>query len=358
MSQEKVAMVGTPCEIMAASKLQYYTDSPIDFKIGLFCMENFSYSYFEKILNKYDLTMGDIKKFNIDKGKLFLTLDDDEVLKLPVSTISSVVRKNCDICVELTSENSDVSIGSIGSEDGYSTVIIRTDKAEEIIESAIDEGYLEAEELSDKQFKILNRIAKNKKNDNLKEIESRELRSKPVLYQRTISNDTIMDEIIVSNYDDLRENVINMQNCVLCGACEYICPENLISIKDRKPLKKRRKCPVDCHACFTVCPRAFVPEELKNDNSNNLGEYKKIYTVRSLKDYDGQDGSVVTTLLDYLLENDLITNALVVDKKEDLPWKPYAKITNDMDEIIKCSGTKYSVCPIFKPLKKLNEDVI
>ena len=33
MSKRKIAMVGTPCEIMAASKLQYYTDSPIVWKI-------------------------------------------------------------------------------------------------------------------------------------------------------------------------------------------------------------------------------------------------------------------------------------------------------------------------------------
>ena len=31
---QKVAMVGTPCEIMAASKIQHYTESVIDFKIG------------------------------------------------------------------------------------------------------------------------------------------------------------------------------------------------------------------------------------------------------------------------------------------------------------------------------------
>ncbi len=358
MSEQKVAMVGTPCEIMAASKLQYYTGSPIDFKIGLFCMENFSYSYFETFLNEYDLTMKDIKKFNIDKGKVFMKLNDGGELKIPVSTMSHVVRKNCNICVELSSENSDLTVGSIGSKDGYSTVIVRTEKAEEVLESAIKEGYLEAEPLNDKQFNILNNIAKNKKEKSLEEIELRESKAKPVLYQREISDDDILNEISVSNFDDLRANVINVQNCVLCGACEYICPDNLISIKDRKPLKKKTKCPEDCHACFTVCPRAFIPDKLKNDNLNNLGEYKNIYTVRSLKDIDGQDGSVVTTLLEYLLEKDLITNAIVVDKKESLAWKPYAKITNDMREILECKGTKYSVCPIFKPLKELDEDVI
>ena len=74
MSEHRIAMVGTPCEIMAASKLQYYTDSPIDVKLGLFCMENFSYKYFVNLLKEYDLKMDDIEKFQIEKGFVFLLL--------------------------------------------------------------------------------------------------------------------------------------------------------------------------------------------------------------------------------------------------------------------------------------------
>ncbi|MFY9638731.1 MAG: Coenzyme F420 hydrogenase/dehydrogenase, beta subunit C-terminal domain, partial [Methanobacterium sp.] len=51
--QEKVAFIGTPCHMVAASKLDRFSDilgeSPIDIKIGLFCMENFSYSYMKKL---------------------------------------------------------------------------------------------------------------------------------------------------------------------------------------------------------------------------------------------------------------------------------------------------------------------
>ena len=47
MSNKKTAMVGTPCQILAATKINRYEEktggSPIDVKIGLFCMENFSY---------------------------------------------------------------------------------------------------------------------------------------------------------------------------------------------------------------------------------------------------------------------------------------------------------------------------
>ncbi|WP_323736350.1 Coenzyme F420 hydrogenase/dehydrogenase, beta subunit C-terminal domain [Methanosphaera sp. ISO3-F5] len=357
MSEDKIAIVGTPCEIMAASKIQHYTQTPIDFKIGLFCMENFSYSYFVKLLKTMDLTMEEIEKFRIEKGYAFLNLKNGKQVKISLSKAKTVVRKNCNICAELTSETSDISVGSIGSENGWSTIIIRTEKGEKIIEDAIKQKYLKAKELTPSQLKLLERISSNKTKTNYENIESRESRARPVLYLRDKTDESIMEEILESNFDDLRANVINVGACVLCGACEYVCPDDLILIKNTKPRKKRKKCPEDCHMCFTVCPRTFIPTDLRNDLTKTIGDYKKILTVKSLKHNEGQDGVVVTTILDYLLSNNIVTQTLVVDKKENLAWKPYAKLTKDVDEIVKASGTKYSVCPVFKPLKQLKRDV-
>ena len=356
MSKERIAMVGTPCEIMAASKLQNYTDSPIDVKLGLFCMENFSYKYFVNLLKEYDLKMDDIEKFQIEKGYVFLLLKTKQTVKIPLSVAKRIIRKNCNICVELTSETSDISIGSIGSEEGWSTLIIRSQKGEDIVNGAIEQKFIEAKELGEPQFKLLNRIAETKINKNLETIERREFLARPVLYQREKSDDSINKEISDSDFLDLKSNVIDVGACVLCGACEYVCPDNLITIDDTKP-RKRGECPPDCHACFTVCPRTFLPEDLRNDNSKAIGEYIKVLTVRSLKHSQGQDGSIVTTLLDYLLTNDIVTDALIVDKEDHLAWKPYAKITRDIDEVVKSGGTKYSVCPVFKPLGNLQEEV-
>ena len=357
MSEDKIAIVGTPCEIMAASKIQHYTQTPIDFKIGLFCMENFSYSYFVKLLKTMDLTMEEIEKFRIEKGYAFLNLKNGKQVKISLSKAKTVVRKNCNICAELTSETSDISVGSIGSENGWSTIIIRTEKGEKIIEDAIKQKYLKAKELTPSQLKLLERISSNKTKTNYENIESRESRARPVLYLRGKTDESIMEEILESNFDDLRANVINVGACVLCGACEYVCPDDLILIKNTKPRKKRKKCPEDCHMCFTVCPRTFIPTDLRNNLTKTIGDYKKILTVKSLKHNEGQDGVVVTTILDYLLSNNIVTQTLVVDKKENLAWKPYAKLTKDVDEIVKASGTKYSVCPVFKPLKQLKRDV-
>ena len=355
MSEHRIAMVGTPCEIMAASKLQYYTDSPIDVKLGLFCMENFSYKYFESLLKEYDLKMDDIEKFQIDKGFVFLLLKNRQTVKIPLSVAKRIIRKNCNICVELTSETSDISIGSIGSEDGWSTLIIRTKKGEEIVDGAIKEKFIESKNFTESQFNLLNKLAENKINKNMEYIERREFLARPVLYKREKSDNDIMAEISVSNFSDLKSNVIDIGACVLCGACEYACPDNLITIDDTKP-RMKGECPPDCHACFAVCPRTFIPEDLRNDNSKAIGDFIKVLSVKSLKHTQGQDGSIVTTLIDYLLTNDIVTDALIVDKKDDLAWKPYAKITNQIDEVVKSGGTKYSVCPVFKPLKNIKEE--
>ena len=356
MSEHRIAMVGTPCEIMAASKLQHYTDSPIDVKLGLFCMENFSYKYFENLLKEYDLRMDDVEKFKIEKGYVFLLLKTKETVKIPLSVAKRIIRKNCNICVELTSETSDISIGSIGSEDGWSTLIIRTKKGEEIIDGAIKQEFIEAKDFGESQFNLLNKIAESKINKNLETIERREFLARPVLYQRNKSDESIAKEISESNFLDLKSNVIDVGACVLCGACEYACPDNLIKIDDTKPIM-RGECREDCHACFTVCPRTYIPQDLRNDNSKAIGDFIKVLSVKSLRHTQGQDGSIVTTLLDYLLTKDIVTDVLIVDKEDHLAWKPYAKLTDALDEVIKSGGTKYSVCPVFKPLRDIKEGV-
>ena len=284
MNEHRIAMVGTPCEIMAASKLQHYTDSPIDVKLGLFCMENFSYKYFVNLLKEYDLKMEDIEKFQIEKGFVFLLLKTKQTVKIPLSVAKRIIRKN------------------------------------------------------------------------LETVERREFLARPVLYQRDMSDDSIAQEVSQSNFNDLKSNVIDIGACVLCGACEYACPDSLITIDDTKPIM-RGECREDCHACFAVCPRTFIPEDLRNDNSKAIGDFIRILTVKSLKHTQGQDGSIVTTILDYLLTNNIITNALIVDKQDHLAWKPYAKLTSAIDDVVKSGGTKYSVCPVFKPLKNMSEEV-
>jgi coenzyme F420 hydrogenase subunit beta len=146
--------------------------------------------------------------------------------------------------------------------------------------------------------------------------------------------------------------VIDIGACVLCGACVYACPEDIVKIKDRKP-QLVGKCPEECNICYLECPRTYIPDDLlsKKADQNPFGDYIKIVSAKAPM-ISGQDGGVVTALLTYVLSQKLADEVMVVDKSSVEPWKPKSKLTNNVADVLKASGTKYAACPIFKSIKE------
>ncbi len=142
----KVAVVGLPCQIQGLRKIQYHPYHAkhsaergwdgkakklpkIEYFIGLFCTEKFDKETIDEILDEHNIDINDVKKFNVINGKFTIETNDD-VLHLPVKDIK--VAPGCKMCRDFDSELADVSVGSVGSEEGYSTIIIRTEKGEDI----------------------------------------------------------------------------------------------------------------------------------------------------------------------------------------------------------------------------------
>ena len=350
-------MVGTPCQILAATKMNNYMEEefPVDIKIGLFCMENFSYSYMKEMLKDYSVEMKDIVECRIEKGHIWFILTEDRTVKIPLEKTKKCIRKNCQVCMDFTSEQSDISVGSVGSPEGYSTVIIRTEKGLEIIEAAEAANYIKTQSIGEPGLKLLEKLAKGKKNENKQEIKKRESIARPVLYRRQISETEFKDEVSACQFTDLKCDVVDVGGCVLCGACVYSCPEEIVEIRDRKPQIKG-ECPEGCNVCYVACPRTYVPDEILSINSDKeaLGKYIKILSVKAPM-VKGQDGGVATALLSYILSNKISENVIVVDKSSTEPWKPEAKLTDNIADVLKASGTKYAACPIFKTLKETKE---
>ncbi len=164
-----VAVVGLPCQIRAIHlmeriKLRKFTN-PIQFKIGLFCMENYTYdTYVNKILRG---TLGvnpqNVIKANIKEGKFMVILEGNEKKSIPVSKLKEFVRASCKICPDLTAEYADISVGSIGSDYGWSTVFIRTGKGKEILDKVVRKGYLEVKALPEDSLKLIKKLARIKR---------------------------------------------------------------------------------------------------------------------------------------------------------------------------------------------------
>lgn len=355
MENKKTAIIGTPCHMTAAAKMDMFTnflgESTVNIKIGLFCMENFSYSYMKQLLENYGYDMKDVVECRVEKDNLWFYLTKDRMFKLPLKEAKSCMRKNCQICMDFTSEQSDISVGSVGSPDGWSTIILRTEKGLKLLKNAEKDGYIKTKNLKPNGLKILENLANKKKMKNKEEIMKREHSGRPVLYQRYIPLDDFANEVRECQFEDLKGDVVDIGSCVLCGACVLVCPEDIVKIEDRKPQLKG-KCPQDCNLCYVACPRTYIPkdEPILDISKKPLGNYQKIVSAQAPK-IKGQDGGVATALLNYALSKKMADEVMVVDKKRDQPWKPEAKLTSNVADVLSASGTKYSACPIFKSLK-------
>ncbi len=155
MGLEKVAVVGLPCQIEGIRKYQYYPYlakhsseigdegypvklPKIEYLIGLFCTEKFKLNTIKQACNDNEIEIGDVKKFDVSEGK-FIMETNDKTIEMPVKEME--MFSGCKVCRDFASDLADVSIGSVGSPKGYSTVIVRTEKGNDIKDAlTLEEG--------------------------------------------------------------------------------------------------------------------------------------------------------------------------------------------------------------------------
>ncbi|MCW4040884.1 MAG: Coenzyme F420 hydrogenase/dehydrogenase, beta subunit C-terminal domain [Candidatus Bathyarchaeota archaeon] len=140
-----IAVVGTPCQISTIRKMQCLGILPahlIEYTIGLFCIENFSFTESARraIETKYHFQFANIQKINI-KDKFIISVPE-RTIRIPLDEVEAFARPACLACNDFSNEYADISVGGLGSPDGYTTTIIRSEKGEKLYQSAIDDGYI------------------------------------------------------------------------------------------------------------------------------------------------------------------------------------------------------------------------
>ncbi len=188
---EKIGVVGTPCQVRAVRKLMKY---PVGFRhvpdkialiIGIFCMENFPYQGLKLIVEEHcGVKMEDVVKMDIGKGKFWVYTRWGETKAIKLKETHPYEQIACHVCTDYTAELADISTGSVGSPDGWSTVFIRTAKGEEIFNKMVEDGYLEVKPIEEVKpgLGLVEKLALTKKEKNMKEIEHRKEIGLPVPY--------------------------------------------------------------------------------------------------------------------------------------------------------------------------------
>jgi coenzyme F420 hydrogenase subunit beta len=164
-----IGFVGMPCQIQGLRKVltaeQPYEvgKEKIKLLIGLFCMENFTEELLDFVKEKVSLDLEGVKKFDI-KGKELVVYDEvGKVHAIELDEIKEYIGEGCSVCMDYTAELADISVGSVGSEDGWSTVFARTERGEEIVKGTVEKGYIEAKEIEEKGLGLIRRLGERKR---------------------------------------------------------------------------------------------------------------------------------------------------------------------------------------------------
>ncbi|MFD1565434.1 Coenzyme F420 hydrogenase/dehydrogenase, beta subunit C-terminal domain [Haloarchaeobius amylolyticus] len=155
-----LAIVGTPCEIEGIRALQdfewdYQAQNEgvraVDYTIALMCTKNFNYYSLmgEQLEEKRDVSPAEIGKMDVLHGKLLVYDHDGElIVEEDIENFHDAALKGCDECADFTGFCADITVGSVGSSDEYSSVIVRTEQGMAAWE--LTEPKLEYHDLEDK----------------------------------------------------------------------------------------------------------------------------------------------------------------------------------------------------------------
>jgi len=185
---EKVGTVAIPCQLQGIRKMQSYPfgtrflADKLALIVGIFCMENFPFTSLETFVSeKMNSSTDVVEKMDIGKGKFWIKSFGEET-GLPLKETHGYEQAGCNICPDYTAELADVSTGSVGSPDGWSTVLKRTDAGASIFDQAVEAGIIETKNMDDVKpgLGLLEKLSKGKKDDAQKEMDSRRAIGLPV----------------------------------------------------------------------------------------------------------------------------------------------------------------------------------
>ncbi len=177
---DRVAYVGLPCQIQALRKMQLYpfgargVGERIALAIGIFCYENFPPEGMRAVVEGLcDIPLKDVEKMRIAMGKF--RVEDGKICEVPLKKASQYIQEGDLVCPDLVAEYADISIGSVGSEEGWNTVFIRTSKGMEFFNKAREAGVIETKDIESVKpgLKVLEKLALDKKDRAKKNIEKR-----------------------------------------------------------------------------------------------------------------------------------------------------------------------------------------
>jgi len=156
-AKPRLAVVGTPCEIQGIRAMQSrrwptgaHRIDAVVLTIALLCTKSFDYEGLvrRELMERRRVDMDRVSKIDVIRGKMIVEYRDGQTaVDEPVRRFHGVALKGCDECADFLGRSADISVGSVGSMDGWTSVLVRTERGRLALERA--RGKLDFRELDD-----------------------------------------------------------------------------------------------------------------------------------------------------------------------------------------------------------------
>jgi coenzyme F420 hydrogenase subunit beta len=144
----RIAVVGTPCEIEGIKAMQArpwtWGSSKVEaitLTIALLCTKSFNYEklMLEEIRDKRNVDLDSVGRVDVIRGKMIVQdLEGATIFEEPIRDFHGAALKGCDECADFMGHAADISVGSVGSADGYSSVLLRSEEGLAAFDSVRD----------------------------------------------------------------------------------------------------------------------------------------------------------------------------------------------------------------------------
>jgi coenzyme F420 hydrogenase subunit beta len=193
--QRDLGVVGTPCQMLAVAQMRMNPlgkpehEVPVALTVGLFC--NWSLDtrqLIDFLVQKVDIA--DIRGMDIPPppaNTLVLETSRGPV-EVSLNDIKPLIPHTCFICLDMTAELADVSVGMYEGRKGWNTLIVRSERGAQLVDDAVAAGFLETEAMPDEIVTHLSKAAVAKKERSLRMLIQRQL-----IHTRDETNDGTND---------------------------------------------------------------------------------------------------------------------------------------------------------------------
>jgi coenzyme F420 hydrogenase subunit beta len=165
----RLAVVGTPCEIQGIRAMQarswptgaHRVDAVV-LTVALLCTKNFDYEALtlRELRDKRGVDLERVGKVDVVHGRMLVEYRDGSVaVDEPIKDFHGAALKGCDECADFLGRGADLSVGSVGSIAGWSTLLVRTEAGLDAFNRA--RGRLDVRDLDDPEALVkLDRLDK------------------------------------------------------------------------------------------------------------------------------------------------------------------------------------------------------